>query len=194
MSNQASPTDTELFRKVENSPVGTFKLFIADGVGTEENFAQHLRNLDVISEKIAHAAANECFIELMSLRLQVIDFWLRVYFYNVPENTESREREFGRLIKQCFKLGLDKRIYDSLLRFNKHRVEAIHGFMIGTISYEKIEEVAVEADKILRESIEYILKNSGKVVHSREHLLTNSGAIAVDVDRFVHEIASGARY
>jgi hypothetical protein len=194
MNDQASPTDIELFGRVENSPVGTFRLFIAEGVGTEENIGQHLNNIDVVSEKISNATTNKCFIEVISLRLQVIDFWLRIYFYNVPDNTEQREREFGRLIKQCFRLGLEKSIYDKLVTFNKHRVDAIHGFMIGTISYEKIEEVATEADELLRETTVYTLKNCGKVVSSRDQLAANPGAMTIHVSGFVQEIASGMRY
>jgi len=194
MNDQASPTDIELFSRVENSPIGTFKLFLAEGVGTEENIAQHLNNIDVVSEKILNAVNNKCFIELISLRLQVLDFWLRIYFYNIPENTEPREREFGRLIKQCFRLGLEKNIYDKLVTFNKHRVDAIHGFMIGTISYEKIEEVAIEADQLLRETIVFILENSGNVVSSREQLVDNPGAMTIHVSGFVHEITNKARY
>ena len=194
MNDRASPTDIELFRRVESSPEGTFKLFIAEGVGTEENIGQHLNNIDVVSEKISKAATNGCFIELISLRLQVIDFWLRIYFYNVPDNTEQREREFGRLIKQCFRLGFEKCIYDKLVTFNKHRVDAIHGFMIGTISYEKIEEVAIEAAELLRETIGYVLNNSGKVVTQRDHLVANPGAMTIHVNGFIQEVASGVRY
>ena len=36
-------------------------------------------------------------MEVISLRLQYMDVWLRVYYQNTP-HTEPREREFGRLL------------------------------------------------------------------------------------------------
>ena len=44
MNDQPSPTDMELFNRVENEAEGTFKLFFADGVDTEDNIAQQLNN------------------------------------------------------------------------------------------------------------------------------------------------------
>lgn len=194
MSDQPSSIDLELFHRVENEPEGTFKIYMADGVGTEENISQHLENIRVVAEKIKHAAQSRCFIEVISLRLQVIDFWLRIYFYNVPNNAENREREFGRLLKQCYRHKLEKNLYDELVLFNRHRVDAIHGFMIGTIAYEKIQEVATEADHLLRKTVVYVINNSGMNVTSREDLAANRGSMTIHAKGFCHEVMNGGQY
>ena len=194
MNDEPSEIDLELFHRVENEPEGTFKIYMAEGVGTEENISQHLNNIDEVANKIHNAINSKCFVEVISLRLQVIDFWLRIYFYNVENNTNQREREFGRLIKQCYKLGLEKDLYDELVIFNKHRVDAIHGFIIGTISYEKIEKVALEADEFLRKTILYVMSNSGHIVTKRDNLVANPGAMTIHVKGFCEEIMNGRRY
>ncbi len=150
-----------LIEAIKSSPPNTFKFFKA----TEENpeVEQATRNMSTVAAKIAHARAAGCLIEVVSLRLQFMDVWLRVYFSNTNQE-EKREREFGRLLKQCFKAGLDKHLYDAILQFNKHRVDAIHGYLIGVTSYEVLSEVLEESDGLAEELAEFVLINSGEFV------------------------------
>jgi len=74
-----------------------------------------------------------------------MDIWLRVFYENVPHEDE-RQQEFGRLLKQCFKLGLKKTLYDEIHKFNKDRVKAIYGYLVGHTSYNELEEVVDESN------------------------------------------------
>src|SRR5438093_13450958 len=64
-----SAADLELWHRIETEPAGTFRLFRADGVGTEERIQQHLLNFEELSSRIAHAMKSGCVIEIISLRL-----------------------------------------------------------------------------------------------------------------------------
>ncbi|WP_422419180.1 hypothetical protein [Pseudomonas sp. GZD-222] len=150
-----------ILEAMKSSPPKTFKLFRA----TEDNpqVEQSMSNMDTVASKIQHARSANCLIEVISLRLQFIDVWLRIYFSNT-EQTEKREREFGRLLKQCFKAGLDKDLYDLILQFNKHRVDAIHGYLIGVTSYEVLSRVIDESDGLAERLAEFVLLNCGEFV------------------------------
>jgi hypothetical protein len=193
-NDQPSADDLNLYREVENSPAGSYKMFIATGAGIEENINQHMQNIRELKIRINHANSVNCFIEVISIRLQIIDYWLRLFYSSKAKSAEKREREFGRFLKQSFDLGLDKNLYDKLLKFNMHRINAIHGYVIGTISYETINKVALESNKLLKESVEFVVLNSGKIVTSRDQLAANPGALTLPVKWFCNQIRMGNIY
>lgn len=82
MTEKPTKADLELYHRVAIEPKGTFKKFNADNVGTDKNIAQHLQNIDERKGKIDFASNTECYIEVISIRIQIIDFWLRIYFTN----------------------------------------------------------------------------------------------------------------
>lgn len=197
MSTESPPpseVDLELWHRVETEPEGTFRLFRADGVGTEERIQQHLMNLDEISSRISHATASGCAIELISLRLQAIDFWLRVFFTNRAPAGTAREREFGRLLRQCFDLGLPESLYQRIQKFNQVRIDAIHGYVIGATSYDTLHPVAADSDILLREVIVFVVNNCGVVVRSRDQLKASPGAMAIHVSGFCADVMRRRRY
>jgi hypothetical protein len=189
-----SPTDLELWHRIETEPEGTFRLFRADNVGTEERIQQHLLNIDELSARIAHAAVSGCVIEEISLRLQVIDFWLRVYFANRASVCEIREREFGRLLKQCLDLGLPEALYTKLKAFNKSRIDAIHGYVVGSASYEALQTVAGDSDRLLRDVVIFAVTNAGIVVRNRSDVAANPGAMVIHIVDFCAQVDRGERF
>jgi hypothetical protein len=98
-----------------------------------------MSNREELYSQIQYAKAARCFIEVLSLRLQYLDVWLRVFFENTPHHGR-RKREFGWLLEQCLNQGLDKKLYDRIARFNEDRVKAIRGYLIGLTTYAEIEK------------------------------------------------------
>jgi len=192
--DKPSATDLELFHKVENSPLGTFRLFRATGAGTEERIKIHLQNLDEITERLRYAVGVGCVIEVISLRLQVIDFWLRIYFTNRAPAGTKREREFGRLLDQCRQIHLPDDLHAQLREFNQRRIDAIHGYVVGSATYSTLEPVASNSDALMRDTIVFVLRNSGLPVGSREELRASPGAMVIHVEDFCDEILSRKRY
>lgn len=151
----------ELCEAIRSSPPGTFKLFRA--TENEPEVEQSMANLENLTLRVRHARESNCLIEVISLRLQYMDLWLRVFYENTP-HTEGREREFGRLLKQCLKQGLSKDLYDRIHQFNKDRVRAIHGYLVGHIAYDQLTSVTEESDGLSAKLVEFVLINSGEEV------------------------------
>lgn len=189
-----SQTDLDLWQLVENEPEGTFRLYKADGVGTEERIQQHLSNSDELEKRLTHAVESKCVIEVISLRLQVIDFWLRMYYSNRAPKGSVREREFGRLIKQCFDLGMPESLYLRLKTFNARRVDAIHGYVVGSTSYDALVPVAEATERLLKDVVIFVVSHSGTVVTSRNQIAASPGAMVICVEAFCETVEAGLRY
>lgn len=151
----------ELLELIKNSPVGTYKLFRA--TEKDPDIERSFQNKNELSKRIETARSNGCFIEVISLRMQYMDLWLRVYFENIP-NDCVREREFGRLLRQCFDLGLDKTLYDSISKFNKQRVNSVHGYLLGKVLYSELLAVVEESDGLSERLAQFVVINSGETV------------------------------
>jgi hypothetical protein len=194
MNDKPSEIDLQLYAQVENSPVGTWKMFSAEGVGVEERIEQHLASHRVVREKISSSAKLGCYVETISLRLQVIDYWLRIYYVNKVTVGRERKREFGALLEQCRKLGFDETIVKELKIVNSKRIDAIHGFVIGSIAYVQLEAVADSFDRILKKTVQFVVRNCGTVVASREDLYARPGAAVLHVEGFCCNVEQGLEY
>ncbi len=189
---EPSPTDLELWHRVEHEPPGTFRMYHAVGVGTEDHIKQHIANHDELQRRLQHSFRTQCFLETISLRLQIIDFWLRIYF--VAHSTDRRRREFGALIEQCASVGLSQSLHLRLNDFNRHRINAIHGYVVGTTSYQALEAVVTDSDSLLRDVVIFVVSNSGTVVTNREQLRARPGAMTLHLQGFCEMVRSGAMY
>lgn len=79
--------------EIANAPQGTFKLYRGNDIGHDENSINtHLNNIQNVGKKIDAAINAGFFIEALSLRLQIVDFWLRIYFRNTRNEGEQRAR------------------------------------------------------------------------------------------------------
>lgn len=160
---------TDIVKEIANAPQGTLKLYKGNDIGLSENsIITHMDNTQNIGKRIDAAINAGCFIEALSLRLQIVDFWLRIYFRNTRNEGEQRRREFGRLLDQCKKLGLDNSLFTKLKEFNNHRVDAIHGYVIGKTTYEALKPIVAESKKLSSETIAWVLENCGEVISNAE--------------------------
>lgn len=178
-----------LMEAIKSSPKGTFKLFKA--TEDEPEVERAIENRGELSNRIEIARANNCLIEVISLRIQYMDLWLRVYFENVPPHGNVRQQEFGRLLRQCFELGLEKSLYDAILKFNKDRVNAIHGYLLGLTSYSVLDKVVEESDGLSERLAEFVVNNSGKIITQEfvgQHV--NRGDTIYNIPSLLHNLRS----
>jgi hypothetical protein len=150
-----------LIAAIRAEPEGAFKLYRA--TEQQPEVEQAMSNLAELTNRVRHARFSNCLIEVVSLRLQYMDIWLRVYFENTP-HTEARQQEFGRLLKQCLQKGLDKSLYDRIQRFNKDRVKAIHGYLLGIMKYDELSVVVAQSDGLSEVLAEFVLLSCGEIV------------------------------
>lgn len=158
-----------LEQDLKNNPPETFKVYRGYGSGVEDNLKGFFVNLTEIIERIKYAVSCKFYIEAISLELQYIDYWLRIYYINKNKSTNLRKKEFGKLLKQCQEVGLDETLYKELSEYNNIRVKAIHGFMIGSIKYNELEKFFEKSTKFLAPKVEkYVLENCGEYITNTE--------------------------
>jgi hypothetical protein len=170
---------TDIFDIILSQPIGAYKYFHSEG--KENDILQSMENKEELLRRITHARNSGCFIEVISLRLQHMELWLRFYYNNVPHK-EPRHQEFGRLIRQCFEAGLDKHIYDRISAFNRDRRISIHGFLMGSNKYDDFYKTVIDSDGLSEELIKFVVLNSGEIVtpeHRNSH--SNVGDLIVSV-------------
>lgn len=154
----------EIANTVSSTPPGTYKLYLGTDTGVDNNIKTHLENMAEIGKRINHAIEVNCHIEVISLRIQIIDFWLRVFFVNRASYDEQRGKEFGKLLKQCNRLGLDNELFQELQEFNKLRIKAIHGYVVGATYYEELIKVSYSSKMLATKVVTFVLLNCGKVI------------------------------
>jgi len=82
---QLDEQTAQLVTAIRSSAPGTFKLFRATDERPEVE--RSMANQAELAARIQHAKAAKCFIEVISLRLQYLDLWLRVFFHNTPHHS-----------------------------------------------------------------------------------------------------------
>lgn len=158
-------TDTEMQELVRLRPPGTFKtlpnLLTLGVVDVNQAFL----NFKDGASRSNYAYATGCFIEVISLRFQHIDFWLRSFW--VTRNRKGKifdvtdKRTFGVLITDCEKLGFDASLVQRMHSFNKSRVDSIHKYLLGAIRYDDLKLIC-DAHKGLDSDVgSYVLEQIG---------------------------------
>jgi hypothetical protein len=138
-------TDSEMQELVSLKPHRSFssgpnllKLGVADVSIAFDNFKEG-------PSRTKHALENHCYLEVISLRLQHAEFWLRIFW--VVKNKKGKifetddRRTFGMIINDCKNLGFDLDLIERLRKFNEHRINAIHKYLLGATTYEELREV-----------------------------------------------------
>ena len=157
-------TDAEMGELIRLKPAGTFKEFpniLTIGV---VDLPQAVADLKEGKERAKHAY-DSCYVEVISLRLQHIDFWLRLFW--VARNRDGKifeasdKRTFGVLVTDCAKLGFDTTFVERMRSFNASRVDVIHKYLLGAIRYEDLRAVCDSHFGLDREVGEYVRRETG---------------------------------
>lgn len=112
---------------------------------------------------------NECYMEVISLRLQHSEFWLRLYY--VAKNQKGRifessdKKTFGVIINDCKKIGFRKDLIDRLEDFNKQRINAIHKYLLGGTDYDELKKVCFRSNGLDKEVGKYVRNDIGIPIH-----------------------------
>lgn len=145
LSGLGTLTDAEMQELVRLRPPGAFKTgpnLLTLGV---VNLDQAFLNYKEGAARSKHAYDSGCFIEVISLRLQHIDFWLRCFW--VARNRKgqifdaSDKRTFGVLVTDCERLRFDSSLIQRMRSFNASRVDSIHKYLLGAIRYDDLEPI-----------------------------------------------------
>jgi hypothetical protein len=171
---------SEIAHKVANLPHGALRRFKGAGTGAEEDIEAYLTNQGEIGAKIRSARAAGCHLEELSLLVQIIDFWLRVWFVNTALPAQKRTKEFGGLLSQCAALGFDSALAKKIEVQNGRRILAIHGYMIGKIAYAEFPDIARELRLLSYDTVISVINNCGEIVTSFDGT-GKKGEMVIDV-------------
>lgn len=137
-------TTAEMDELVRLSPKGRFMLLPQlQHIGVV-NIQKSMSNLQDGAAKSKHALQQGCFIEVIALRTQHAEFWLRMFW--AAKNTNGKifapsdKRTFGVIINHCIALGLPQELGDRLQAANQHRIDAVHKYLLGETDYAALGE------------------------------------------------------
>jgi hypothetical protein len=158
-------TDAEMNELMDLSPNGEIKngpnLFTL-GIKNLEIFIENLNEGSIISEQ---AFEQGFYIETISLRLQHIELYLRMFV--VVKNkkgkiidSETDKRTFGNFINECDTLGFDKTLIAEMKDFNEYRIIAIHKYLLGEIRHSDLKEVCIRTKGLDARIREYVFIES----------------------------------
>ncbi|HAT8546190.1 TPA: hypothetical protein I7180_05860 [Vibrio vulnificus] len=180
---------SDIVAEVRKAPKGSLKIYNGHEIGLDDDcILKHLENMQAVSNQIASAIDSGFYIEAISLRIQIADFWLRVFIRNTDENAVVVRKEFGNLLKMSKKLGLPDDIYQELKAFNDTRVKAIHGFLLGKSSLDALEDSARQSKLIISVLIVWVLENCGEVITDIEGRCTRVGDMILFWQRAVEQL------
>lgn len=158
-------TDVEMQELIRLSPPTTFKsgpnllsIGVTDLEKAFENFKEG-------PKRSHHALQNGCYLEVISLRLQHAEFWLRIFY--VAKNKKGKifepddKRMFGNIINGCKQLGFSSDLTKQLKDFNHHRINAIHKYLLGETDYDELRKVCDDSNGLDGEVGKYVRDEIG---------------------------------
>src|SRR3972149_1552452 len=161
-------TDEEMNELIRLSPPNPFKtgpnLKTMGVVDVDQAFENYKEG----AERSKHAFENGCYLEVISLRLQHIEFWLRMFW--VARNKKGKifdpndKRTFGVIISDCANLGFRPDLVVQMKEFNEHRKNAIHKYLLGATNYDELKKVCEANTGLDREVWEYVQNEVGLVI------------------------------
>jgi len=131
---------------VDVAPAGTFTALpkvVHLGVSDVKQF---LANTYEVTDRHRHAVEVGCYLEVIALRTQHMELWLRMYW--VVKNRKGKLFEpggrltFGDVIDRCEQSGLDSELVKDLRAFKQVRNDAVHNYILGDIAYEELLQAA----------------------------------------------------
>jgi len=153
----------EEFRELTQlSPPGTFWSLPGWRAIGVVDIHRAFQNLKEGRDRTRHAMRNECYLEVISLRLQHAEFWLRMYW--AAKNPGRRifdpndRRTFGKLVNDCACLGFRRDLVSRLKRFNGHRVDAIHKYLLGATKYDELKRVCEDSTGLDGDVGKYVMQ------------------------------------
>lgn len=160
LQSKETLTDSEMNELISLSSPNTFKslpnMYSLGVVDVERAF----NNFKEGPERAKNALSNKCYLEVISLRLQHAEFWLRMFW--VAKNKKGKiyepedKRTFGVIINDCKQLGFKTDLIQRLLEFNEHRINAIHKYLLGATEYDELRDLCEKSYGLDGEVGEYV--------------------------------------
>lgn len=131
-----------------------------------EDIDRAIKNLDEIAARTEYAIKQGCYVEAISLRMQQLEFWLRLFY--VAANRKGKvfapedKRTFGTIVNDCALLGFEPELIVGLREFNNRRIDAIHKYVLGAIDYDELQRVCEQSVRLPEQICKYVGRQIGR--------------------------------
>jgi len=160
-------SDAEFAELIRLSPPGTFTKLPNLRFAGLHDFDQALANLVEIGERGERAFAAGFYVEVLALRSQSLELFLRLYLAAKPQAPTPVEpddrRPLGALIDAVEKLGFDPTMVAAMKAFNRDRRAGIHRLLLGEASYDSLRGVCETSAGLTQQVVAAIAKEIGVV-------------------------------
>lgn len=142
-----------------------------------------IENMSIIVNRAKLALENKFFIEFISLKIQYLEYYLKIYWVSKNPNNEVLDEHsrkfFGTLINECKNYGFESVLIDKIEDFNNQRVQVIHKFLMGGISESEMEQVCNKYSKLGNELYQYVINECGVFIEDINSIPTDVGTIII---------------
>ncbi len=122
-------------------------------------------------ERAKKAMSVGCYMEVIDLRVQHVDMWLRLLLvYSagaVRIIPPDDKRTFGTVIEECSR-RLPPDLLNRLRKFNQTRIEAVHKYLLGGTDYEALKVACDESRGLDTLVYNFVIRAVGKPISSAE--------------------------
>jgi hypothetical protein len=147
------------------------------------NFQKSIENMSIIVERAKLALENKSFTEFISLKIQFLEYYLKIYWVSKNPNNEildeNNRKFFGTLINECKNFGFDSSLIDKIEDFNNQRVKVIHKFLMGGISESEMEEVCNKYKNLGNELYQYVINDCGVFIEDIDSIPKDVGTMII---------------
>jgi len=159
-------SDEEFAELIALSPIGTFRRFPNLSTAGLHNLEQAVANFVEVGERATHAYQVGCYIEVLTLRSQSAELFLRVYLAAklalAPSFPANDKRPLGALIKECEVVGLDSATIESLRKFNTDRISVVHHYLLGSQPYDALRNVCDQSRDLIKDLVAVLSTDVGE--------------------------------
>lgn len=147
------------------------------------NAQKALENLSIIVDRAKNAFQNEHYIEFISLKIQYIEFYLKIFWVTKnPNNAVLNQNDrnfFGTIINECENFGFDINIISDIKDFNETRIKAIHKYLMGGTDEQELKSVSIKHSKLGNSVYQHVIDNCGVVLNNPTEIPQDIGTIFI---------------
>lgn len=159
------------YLNIKNITDNSLKKFKCKNIGIE-NLEYFKRNFDEIYNLRTNCAREHKFhLEFISLKIQLLDFWLRIFYVNTKKDSEkeikTEHATFGSMLCLCkdkIKHFNGEKLLEKLKDFNQGRINAIHYYVLGREPYDSLIKYIEESTFILKKLMKFVYDNCGTII------------------------------
>jgi len=150
------------------NPGSFFALPNLNSIGVMD-LTRAVQNYTEAAIRAKSAYAQGFFFEVINLRVQHIEMWLRILVVHEHGSgyviTPNDKRTFGQIIEECVSV-LPSALVDRLRAFNRSRIAAVHKYLLGGTDYVALKIACDDSAGIDGEVYSFVVGRVGRPIAS----------------------------